>query len=293
MIKLLRAGIFRLKKEIMFWLFIIVTILIAGIRILRTTHNILLNQVLYDYIIYIGLFIAMFVSIFVGKEHSEGIIRNKIIVGHSRVSIYLSKLIISILVSLLCEFIYIAIMILIGSHIFEKFEMPISQLSMIMLNVVLIIAVYCSIFNLISMICSEITISVITCVVIFITMFIAQALLGETASIPKYITHSSFDSNGVKSIISQELNPNYPGDDVVKFAETIYLLLPPGQATELTSSEFVESMEIREKLYTKEELVEKLAKKTENLHKISIYSLILISIINVGGLCLFSKKELK
>ena len=85
MIKLLRAGFFRLKKEIMFWLFIIATILVAGIRILTTSHDEPLDKFLYDYIIYIGLFIAMFVSVFVGKEHSEGIIRNKIIVGHTRI----------------------------------------------------------------------------------------------------------------------------------------------------------------------------------------------------------------
>ena len=117
MIKLLRAGFFRLKKEIMFWLFIIATILVAGIRILTTSHDEPLDKFLYDYIIYIGLFIAMFVSVFVGKEHSEGIIRNKIIVGHNRISIYISKLIISIVVSVFCELIYIAIMFLIGSKI--------------------------------------------------------------------------------------------------------------------------------------------------------------------------------
>ena len=168
MIKLLRAGFFRLKKEAMFWLFIFATILVIGYKLLRTSHNVLLDKVLNDYIIFIGLFIAMFVSIFVGKEHSEGIIRNKIIVGHSRNSIYLTNLIISVVASVLCEFIYSLFMFYIGSYIYGKLQMPISQLLMIILNVVLVIITYCSIFNLISHICSEVTISVIICVIAFI-----------------------------------------------------------------------------------------------------------------------------
>ena len=289
MIKLLRAGIFRLKKDIIFWLFIFATILVAGIRILISSHDILLDKILYNYSTYIGLFIAMFVSVFVGREHSEGIIRNKIIVGHSRISIYLSKLIISIVVSVLWEFIYIAIMFLIGSQIYEPLQMPISQLSIILLNAVLIIVTYCSIFNLISMICSEITISVIICVVIFVIMFVAETLIGETANSNKYITHSFTDTNGVRTILGQEPNPNYPGDDIVNFAKTIYLLLPQGQANLIENPKLTDPDEIREQLYTKEEIEEDIKK----LYQMPIYSLIVISVINIGGLYLFSKKELK
>ena len=52
---------------------------------------------------------------------------------------------------------------------------------------------------------------------------------------PKYITSSSWD-NGVRTIVSKELNPNYPGDDIVNFAKTIYLLLP--QRTSQSNKKF-------------------------------------------------------
>ena len=39
-----------------------------------------LDKLSNEFTLYIGFFIAIFVSMFVGKEHSEGIIRNKIIV---------------------------------------------------------------------------------------------------------------------------------------------------------------------------------------------------------------------
>ena len=138
------------------------------------------------------------------------------------------------------------------------------------------------------MLCSEITISVVMSVVIFVIMFVSEMLIGETANQPKYITSSNWD-NGVRTIVNQEPNPNYPGDDIVNFAKTIYLLLPQGQANLIKNSKLTDSNEIREQLYTKEEIEENI----KQLHQMPIYSLIVISVINMSGLYLFSKKELK
>lgn len=82
MYKLLKAGLFRLKKDVIFWLFIFLTLGITAVTLFRytTVEGATLDRFINQFVIYIGLFIAIFVSIFVGKEHSEGIIRNKIIV---------------------------------------------------------------------------------------------------------------------------------------------------------------------------------------------------------------------
>lgn len=271
MYKLLRAGFFRLKKDMIFWLFIFLTIGIAGITIFKyysSGSQIMLDRVINDFIMYIGLFIAIFISIFVGKEYSEGIIRNKIIVGHSRVSIYLSKLIISIVTSILCELIYIIIVLLVGLPLFGKLQMPLSYLAMNMLNTFLIIIVYCSIFHFITMICSEITVSAIISILFFIIMFVAEASLGYIANSPKYITNSYWE-NGVQEIISQEPNPNYPGDSKVKLAKTIYLFIPQGQASKIANMDM------------------------ESSNQMPIYSLTLILAVNLVGIYLFLRRELK
>ena len=82
MYNLLRAGFYRLKKDIIFWLFLFVTIgasIFALFRIAECGDCTNLYNFINEYLIYIGLFMSMFISIFVGKEYSEGIIRNKII----------------------------------------------------------------------------------------------------------------------------------------------------------------------------------------------------------------------
>ena len=270
MIKLLKAGFFRLKKDVIFWLFIFLTIGMAGFTLFRYLSNegVYLDKIWNEFIMYIGLFIAIFVSIFVGKEYGQGIIRNKIIVGHSRISIFLSNLIISIVVSLLCELIYLIIVFLIGIPLFGQMQMSFSQFAIVLLNTALVIISFCSIYNFITMICSEITISISICIILFVAMFVAQAALGFTAHASKYIENAFYD-NGNKYIISQEPNPNYPGDEKVKQARMLYLFIPQGQAMEIESGNL------------------------EYWVQMSISSIILICVVNIAGVCIFSKKELK
>ncbi len=271
MYKLLRAGFFRLKKDIIFWLFLTLSIVTAGIIIFKyyfSGSEIILDKLINEFIMYIGLFIAIFISIFVGKEYSQGIIRNKIIVGHSRISVYLSKLIICIIASILCELVYISIILLIGIPLFGKLHMSVFQFVMSMLNTFLIITLYCSIFNFITMICSEITVSTIINILFLLVIFIAEAPLGYVANSPKYITHSYWE-NGIENIISQEPNPSYPGDTKVKLAKTVYLLIPQGQASKIANMDI------------------------ESLNQMPIYSIILIIFVNTIGVCLFVTKELK
>lgn len=270
MIKLLKAGFFRLKKDVIFWLFIFLTIGMAGFTLFRylSVEGAYLDKILNEFIMYIGLFIAIFVSIFVGKEYGQGIIRNKIIVGHSRISFFLSNLIISIVVSLLCELIYLIIVFLIGIPLFGQMQMSFSQFAIVLLNTALVIISFCSIYNFITMICSEITISISICIILFVAMFVAQAALGFTANSRKYIEHAFWD-NGNKYIISQEPDPNYPGDEKVKQARTLYLSIPQGQAMKIGGNDLTYSAQM------------------------AISSIILIGVVNIVGVCIFSKKELK
>ena len=268
MYKLVKADFFRLKKDSIFWLFICSGIIGGAYALFHTFHMPVYGYIdgaINGFISFIGLFIAIFVSIFVGKEYSDGIIRNKIIVGHSKISIYLSKLITSIFASILCEMIYIIIVVVVGTLLSGRLKMPLGEFAMCMLNTFLIIIVYCSIYNFVAMICSEITVSTIICMGIFIAMFVADMAVGYIANSSKYITHS-YSENDVQYIISQEIDPNYPGDRV-KLAQTIELLMPQGQASHISNTNYS--------------------------YKMPIYSISEILVLNIAGIYLFSKKELK
>ena len=54
-----------------------------------------ITNVLFIYALTVAILIPAFVSLFVGTEYSDGTIRNKMIIGHTRTCIYLSNLIVS------------------------------------------------------------------------------------------------------------------------------------------------------------------------------------------------------
>lgn len=168
----------------------------------------------------------------------------------------------------MCEIIYILTILVIGSALGGKIQINMVELLMFILNSLLVIITYCSIYNLITMICTEITVATVINIIVFIIMFILEASVGSVANQPKYITNSYWE-DGKQYIISQEINPNYPGDEKVKIAQTIYLILPQGQASKIANMD------------------------TEVIYKMPVYSLLILSIINIGGIYLFSKKELK
>ncbi len=174
-----------------------------------------------------------------------------------------------VITGIICDLAYILVALLIGIPLFGKMQMPLSQFGLMLFDSILVIIVYCSIFNFISMMCSEITISTIVCPILFVVMFVACSYLESIIiSQPEYITNTYFE-NGVEHIISKELNPNYPGKTKVAIAETICNLMPTGQVDGILSME------------------------NDKLQKLPFYSILDICIINIIGMYFFRKKELK
>ncbi len=105
MIQLFNATFYKLKKEKIFILVILMSFGLALFEVYRyRTHGIItIDRIATEYMaIYFGIVMAFFVTIFVGKEYTEGGIRNKIIWGSKRSHIYLTNLMISIFVRITC-----------------------------------------------------------------------------------------------------------------------------------------------------------------------------------------------
>ena len=99
--KLLSANFSRLWKRKIFWLleigtllFSIVAYLLVGINVKNIgIHWILKNANFYLFLVllYVSILTAIFSSLFFGTDYSDGTLRNKLTVGHSRKDIYLSN----------------------------------------------------------------------------------------------------------------------------------------------------------------------------------------------------------
>ena len=167
-----------------------------------------------------------------------------------------------------------------------KTELSLPILSMSILDTILVIIVYCSIFNFVSMIFSEATVSTIINVIILIIFFVLAFYFGSTANEPKYYG-SIMTYEGKVTVTDKYPNPNYPGDEKVRFAKNVEFSTPVGQAFSIYTLEDDTSMSALDDdnaiFNTNEDI----------LRAILIYSVTEICIINMLGIYIFSKRELK
>ena len=240
MYKLLKANFFRLVKNKIFWGIVIITILIANFILFNTILNQQgeikegIDNILVMYIHFIGIFIAIFTSLFVGTEYSDGALRNKIVIGHSRKHIYLANLITSIVVGICIELIYMLVITVVGIPTLGTLQMTTEKFLFIVLDIIFIIIAYASIFTCVTLLCSDITVSTVTCIILVLVMLVVSMALSSTANATKYYENYSQNENGEIEVY-QEPNPGYPGDFKKNVAKTILYCIPTGQASQIAS----------------------------------------------------------
>lgn len=284
--KLLRANFFRLIKNKIFWGIIVITLGITSVLLFNTIINNQgetkesIDRLLVMYMYFIGIAMAIFTSLFVGTEYSDGVLRNKIVIGHSRKHIYLADLITSIIVGLCIQLIYMLIVAVIGIPILGALQMTVERFLFIIIDIVFIIITYASIFTCITLLCSDITVSTVSCMILVLMMFIASMALSSTANAMKYRETYIQTENG-EIEVHQKLNPDYPGDLKKNVAKTILYCLPTGQTSQIISQISKKPFQITNYM------------SDDELKTVFLYSVgVLIVITGVGMYC-FKRKDLK
>lgn len=97
--KLLSANVSRLWSNKPFWLTAVIMIVAESLLCLLFLQqgSLPMEFVLFISLQGIGVLTSVFYSLFLGTEYSDGTIRNKLVVGHTRSSIYLSSFITGII----------------------------------------------------------------------------------------------------------------------------------------------------------------------------------------------------
>lgn len=107
---LMGAGLFRLRRDKVLWvcgaavLLLSMAVVLNGGRQYRAMaaegYLVELAGCLFQPVPAIGICAAVFTGLFLGSDHSEGALRNRLIVGHSREQVYLSELGVSLTAAL-------------------------------------------------------------------------------------------------------------------------------------------------------------------------------------------------
>lgn len=240
MFRLLRACMRRYTHNVIFW---ISTLLTIGIAVIVSVSA---RRTFFDDAMVITQMVihAIMISWVVGKEFKEGIFRNKVIVGHSKGTIYLAELFSAVGIAFVIYLLYAAIFVVV--NFYEVPLLPASLIAKIFIDYVLLNMCLAAIFVTISCLFSnQALIAIVNIVFVLLMVVGSQRFYGELSQ-PQYlesyetINSEWIDENGnirykeVKVEGSEYLvdNPTYVGGVKRDIYETLYNLSPYGHIIE-------------------------------------------------------------
>lgn len=274
MIRLLNAGFTRLRKNKIFWLLTIFSIGLALFMIYTQYSNmkkygeiIEVYQLMLNYATIIGIVISIFASLFLGVEYSDGAIRNKISIGHKRINIYLSNLMIVTITSLFSYILFMTVIAIVGIPLFGEITISIPTLLKLIGCIFVMILSYSSIFTLIAMLISNKTISAVTSMMLAFGLMMVALICLKIIDTKEYIQSGYMVDGEMK--FEEILNPKYPSETKKKVCQILLDINPAGQGFQIAG------------------------RIAPNLKVLPLYSFGILVVFTGAGLIIFNKKELK
>lgn len=228
----------------------------------------LLEGQFFQYAVFIGILAGELVPLFIGTEYSDGTLRNKVSVGHSRVSIYFANLIAGFAGSLVCMAGYMLACLAFGGPLLGWFTKPAGLIVTAVAGSVLTLAAFCALFTLVTMNCSKKSSAVVFCLVGAMALLVAAVYLNARLDAPEYLDYYSLSVNG-EVIPNTELNPDYLTGMEREVYRFIFDLLPTGQSIQYSMLSFTSFV------------------------RLAAMALATAAAASAGGAALFRRKDLK
>ena len=276
MTKLLSANLVRLRKSIIFWVGIIFMAGIAAFILInqyldsvKYGLNLSLDSFILGYSVIIGIVAAVFCSLFLGTEYSDGTIRNKLIVGHTRISIYLSMLITSIIAALLMCLSFLMVMCAVGIPLIGFVSIDIWRLSAMLLGSLLMVCAVCSILTAISMLVPNKALAAVISILGMIGLLLIAIDIQQKLDAPEFYPAQVYIEDGNMTMSEEVVNPTY----ITGIARLVYAaildIIQSGQAFQYASMSAV------------------------HLWQMPLYSLAIVILSTIAGIIFFNRKDIK
>lgn len=235
--KLLHAGFSRLWRDRAFWLCMAVSALWSGaIAIIRYRELESrpqygdLDYILWEFTPMMGIFAAVFVCLFIGVEHSDGTMRNKLAVGHSRWAVYLSNFTVCAAANLAVMFTWVAVTFCLGLPLLGAPKMPAPEILMNLALAALTVVSSTAIFLLIAMLITNKAASAVACILLSLALIIAGSYFYQSLREPEMTSPGMMiHEDGTSEWLDPQPNPKYLEGAVRTAYEIMAMVLPTGQ----------------------------------------------------------------
>lgn len=279
MSKLLSADFMRLRKNRLFWGALAAMFAFGAGMVFQQLWEQMayaefgetgqMDAIFFRYALATGLMMAVFIPLFFGTEYSDGTLRNKVMVGHSRASIYFSNLITGIVVSVLLCAAYLLPVMILGPVFIEWLTMDVGFLLTILLGTLAMGAAFSSVFTLITMNCSRKAATAVGCILLVIALLVVAARINTLLEAPEFIPVYSLSADGAVVSEGMEPNPHYLRGTARTVCEFLYDFLPAGQTVQYS------------------------AVSVTHPWRLPLYSLAILIVSAGAGAALFRRKDLK
>ncbi|MBD5479103.1 MAG: ABC transporter permease subunit [Lachnospiraceae bacterium] len=273
--KLLQAGFLRIRKNRVFigglilsFLFIAAILIDQKNQSVQYGHSPRLDNFLFGGPIAISIILSVLCSLFVGTEYSDGTIRNKLIVGHTRTGIYFSNFILCVFAAALMYLVTLAAAFVLGIPLFGLPTIKLSFFLTLFVDGFLLCVAYAALYNMISMLCSSKSHANIICILAAFFLLMAGMILLQMLNAPETIPVAEYSINGEISV-EEIANPQYLTGMKREIYQFFYDLLPGGQVLQLANLDILHPF------------------------RIAALSLSITILSSAAGCFFFSRKELK
>lgn len=231
-------------------------------------HNI--DNLLFNGGLFLIFALAVFVGIFVGTEYSDGTIRNKLMVGHTRINIYLSKLIVCAVGTAIIYVLYFLCTLLLGSLLIGKTTLGVATLLSFFFISILAAVALTALLLLFSMLIQNKATGCVVCLLSTLVLLSSSASIYQQLTAPEYYEGYSFidEETGKLITVEPEKNTRYLTGAKRKVYEFLNNVLPTSQ------------------LYN-------IGDEVPGIPLLSVYDGVLIILVTGIGIVIFTKQNLK
>lgn len=275
MIKLLRADLARMWKNKSFRCCMIITFLVSFTitYIIIAASSVAFDDMNWSQIILAFSAIPIFTSaafsaLFIGDDYSDNTIRNKLIIGRTRIQIYFANLLTVIIGSLVIAAAGELTPVSVAAYGGKKcFLMPADSFALGIVICVCALIASCALFTLIGMLITKKSTSVVLALILMIGAYVAESTIRSKLEIPQTYIVSRHNEDGTIDIFEED-NPEAVSGGARVVMEAIYNTLPFGE-------------------------IKQAEKGAETGTLLPLYSLGVMAASTVIGATVFRKKDLK
>lgn len=281
MTKLLRANFARLRKDKVFLVCAAAMVLYAVTLCIAMNYSMHANhtEVPFDsvffygyglggYLTIPGILMAALCSVFIGTEHSDGTVRNKLIVGRTRTEIYLSNFLTCAAAGVILNICYFVVVCAVGIPLFGFFHASLSIILKLILDGTLMMVSYAAIFNLLSMLIQNKTTTAIVSLIGVIAVMCVSIILIARIAEPEFIEGIEISASG-EQVWTTIRNTRYLSEAARAVYQFVIDLLPTGQSLQISGM------------------------TAPHLWLMVVYSAAITIAANVTGVFFFRRKDLK